>query len=124
MAVAEVGGGGWRRVFGNDWRRFERHLVSTSWWWRTSLGERLGLGGQVGPFDRHARGSADRTARHRIRKTTRAVDDCDISPRIEKGPQAQLRHVQTWCPKTRHRVTGASWNQNCYVLIVTYVRLN
>ena len=136
MAVAEGGWLFWRRVWGRlfcwpwHWWSFERHLVSTSWWWRTSLGERLGLGGQawlvvaggisnavVGPFDRPARGSADREARHRNHKTTRALDECDISPRIEKGRQAPLRHVETWSPKIRHRVTGANWSQNCYVLI-------
>ena len=126
MAVAEVcvcggGGGGFLATIG---------AALNGTWSRPAggggipLGIGLGWGGQawlvvaggisnavVGPFDRPARGSADREARHRNHKTIRALDECDIediSPRIEKGRQAPLRHVETWSSKIRHRVPGAN----------------
>ena len=130
MSVAEVAGGGGGALLATIGAALNGTWSRPAGGGGLPLGSGLGWGGQawlvvaggistavVGPFDRPARGSADREARHRNHKTTRALDECDISPRIEKGPQAPLRHVKTWSPKIRHRVTGANWNQNCYVPI-------
>ena len=101
--ASRIGGGAfgrgtWSRpafggaFFGNDWRRF-----STSWWWRTSLGEHgavavgavaVGIcNAVVASWDRPARFSVDPEACHRNHNTSHALDPCDISPPIENGPQ-------------------------------------